>query len=431
MVVAAVKHMALNFSKLDKFKGVDFRRWQKKMHFLISSMNVVYVLTSPILEDGENATMDQIRRRNKWENDDYVCKGLILNGMPDPLFDIYQNFESSKELWNSFKAKYMAKDASSKKFTQHKINIDSVIQVSYIIDKLPSWKKFKHTLKRNKEELTLVKLGSHLRIEESLRAQDSDKPKRNNVAGPLVVNMVEHNNSFRYNDNKGKRKHHDTKADPNKKSKVTCWKCGKPRHLKNDCKGGKIGNKANGSGTNGSMNGSSNLLKDMPLCLPLNRMIQSYGMPDWAKSTLKGCDLHATPLLRNKKYFVTFINDTLRFCYVYLSHSKDEALDKFKCIFVGYAEHSKAFGFYVIEPNESILINSIIESRDAIFDENRFSSVPRPSQRSLMNGTEDIGALVVPEEVTKELWFNNMNLSLEKAKGIGLQRTLDLNFNYP
>ncbi|GKG11413.1 hypothetical protein Tco_0342813, partial [Tanacetum coccineum] len=36
---------------------------------------------------------------------------------------------------------------------------------------------------------------SHLRIKESLRMQDSDKPRRNNVAGPSVVNMVEHNNS--------------------------------------------------------------------------------------------------------------------------------------------------------------------------------------------------------------------------------------------
>ncbi|GJX40874.1 zinc finger, CCHC-type containing protein [Tanacetum coccineum] len=48
------------------------------------------------------------------------------------------------------------------------------------------------------------------------------------------------------------------------------------------------------------------------------------------------------------------------------------------CVFVGYAEHSKAYRFYVIEPNDSVSINSIIESRDAIFDENRFSSIPRP-----------------------------------------------------
>ncbi|GKB10778.1 zinc finger, CCHC-type containing protein [Tanacetum coccineum] len=188
------------FAKIDEFEGVDFRRWKKKMHFLLSSMSLVYVLTTPIPENGENAIMDQVRRRNKWENDDYVCRGLILNGMSDPLFDIYQNVESSKELWDSLEAKYMAEDASSKKFivinftnykmtnsrpimkqynellgilgrfTQHKMKMDEAIQVSCIIEKLsPSWKDFKHTLKRNKEELTLVEFGSHLRIEESLR----------------------------------------------------------------------------------------------------------------------------------------------------------------------------------------------------------------------------------------------------------------------
>ncbi|GKB33603.1 hypothetical protein Tco_0873004, partial [Tanacetum coccineum] len=65
--------------------------------------------------------------------------------------------------------------------------------------------------------------------------------------------------------------------------------------------------------------------------------------------------------------------------------------------------HSKAFRFYVIEPNDSAAINSIIESRDAIFDEHRFSSIPRPSQWSLAKQTKDIGCLVIPEEVTEEV----------------------------
>ncbi|GJR21642.1 hypothetical protein Tco_0970169 [Tanacetum coccineum] len=113
--------------------------------------------------------------------------------------------------------------------------MDEAIYVSCIIDKLPpSWKDFKHTLKHKKEELTLVELGSHLRIEESLRVQDSDKPKSNNVAGRLVVNLVDHNNSSRFTDNRGKRKHHD--------------------HVN-------IGGKANGSGTKGLVSGSNNSLK--------------------------------------------------------------------------------------------------------------------------------------------------------------------------
>ncbi|GJV88816.1 hypothetical protein Tco_1532754 [Tanacetum coccineum] len=172
------------------------------MHFFLSSMSVVYVITTPMPEDGgDNPIVDQVRKRAKWDNDDYVCRGLILHGMSDSLFDIYQNVETFKELWDTLEAKYMVEDASSKKFlvsnftnykmtnsrpvleqynkllgiigrfTQHKMNMDESIQVSCIIDKLPpSWKDFKHTLKHLKEELTLVELGSHLRIKESLKA---------------------------------------------------------------------------------------------------------------------------------------------------------------------------------------------------------------------------------------------------------------------
>ncbi|GJZ83259.1 zinc finger, CCHC-type containing protein [Tanacetum coccineum] len=539
-------------------------------------MSVVYMLTTPMPENrGENPTVEQVRKRAKWDNDDYVCRGLILNGMSDSLFDIYQSVETSKELWDTLETKYMAEDASSKKFL---------------------------------EELTLVELGSHLRIEKSLKAQDNDKPKGNNVAGPSVVNMVEHNNSS--------------------------------RHLKKDCKPSNIGNKANGSGTKGLVDGSSNPLKCQKMfnkslqvyyvtyvseayfmqddnvmwwvdsratvhvckdrcwfktydslndgsilhmgnestamvhgrgCVDLtfssgkivsllnilhvpnirknlvsssvlnnccykqviksNKFVLSkhgvfigFGylsnymfrlnivndniglafmstsklndsilwhvrlghvhfkrMQDMSKDGLIPafdmdtekcktcmltkinkkpfqnvkrktevleliysdlCDLHATPSLGNKKYFVTFIDDSFRFCYVYLLHTKGEALDKFKvfktevklqqgslikrfrtdrgvvrlsnpklktlvergieCIFVGYAEHSKDFRFYVIEPNDLVAINSIIESRDSIFDENRFSLVPRPSQRSLVKEIEDSSGSVVPKKVIEE-----------------------------
>ncbi|GKF88741.1 hypothetical protein Tco_0262704, partial [Tanacetum coccineum] len=61
----------------------------KKMHFLLSSMSVVYVLTTLMPEDeGDNPTVEQVRKRAKWDNDDYVCRALILNGMSDSLFDI-------------------------------------------------------------------------------------------------------------------------------------------------------------------------------------------------------------------------------------------------------------------------------------------------------------------------------------------------------
>ncbi|GKE05343.1 zinc finger, CCHC-type containing protein [Tanacetum coccineum] len=151
------------------------------------------------------------------------------------------------------------------------MNMDEAIKVSCIIDKLPpSWT---HTMKHKKEGLTLVELGSHLRIEESLIVHDNDKPKGNNVFVTSVVNMVEHNNSSRFSNKRGKSKHLNTKADPNKKPKVTCWKCGKPGHLKKDCKAGKVGNKANGSDTKGSVDGSSKSLKGQNM---FNKSLQVY-----------------------------------------------------------------------------------------------------------------------------------------------------------
>nr|GEX37592.1 zinc finger, CCHC-type [Tanacetum cinerariifolium] len=74
-----------------------------------------------------------------------------------------------------------------------------------------------------------------------------------------------------------------------------------------------------------------------------------------------------------------------------------------ECIFFGYVEHFKAFRFYVIEPNDSVAINFIIESRDAIFDEHRFTSIPRPSQRSLVKGTEDSSGSVLIEGTRDEV----------------------------
>ncbi|GJY98353.1 zinc finger, CCHC-type containing protein [Tanacetum coccineum] len=303
--------------------------------------------------------------------------------------------------------------------------MDEAVQVSCIIDKLhPSWKYFKHTLKHKKEELTLVELGSHLCIEESLRAQDNDKPKGNNVVGPynqmFKLNIINDNIDLAF-------------MSTSKLNDSILWHARLGHvHFKR--------------------------MKDMSK----DGLILAFDMD--TENDL--CDLHATSSLENKKYFVTFIDDASGFCYVYLLHTKDEALDKFKvfktkvelqqgslikrfradrgseymdtlyfqsvglsqglwgeamavvrlpdlklktlgergikCIFVGYVKHSKAFRFYVIEPNESVLINSIIESRDAIFDENRFSSVPRPSLR-IPKGTEDIGGSVVPKKVTKEV----------------------------
>ncbi|GJZ37776.1 zinc finger, CCHC-type containing protein [Tanacetum coccineum] len=267
--------------ELDKFEGVDFRRWKKKMHFLLPSMSVVYVLTTPIPDGGDDATVEQIRKRNKWDNDDYVCRGLIL-------------------------------------------------------------KAFMSTSKLNDSIIWHARL-SHVHFK---RMEDMSK-------NGLILAFDMDIEKFK-----------------------TC-----------------ILNKI-----------TKKLFQNVKRETEVLELIHSYL-----------CDLHATPSLGNKKYFMAYIDDASR-AVVRLPDPKLKTLGErgIECIFVGYAEHSKAFRFYVIEPNDSVLINSIIESKDVIFDENRFSSVPRPSLR-IPNGTEYIGGLVVPEEFTEEV-VQQLEPELRKIK---------------
>ncbi|GJS84144.1 zinc finger, CCHC-type containing protein [Tanacetum coccineum] len=475
MDAAAMKYVASNFAKLEKFEGVDFRRWQKKMHFLLSSISVVYVLTTPIPDDGDDAT-DSLEAKYMAE-DASSKKFLVSNFTNYKMTDSRPVMEQYNELLGILR-----------RFTQHKMNMDEAIKVFCIIDKLPpSWKDFKHTLKHLKEELTLVELGSHLRIEESLRMQDSNKPKGNNVAGPSVVNMVEHNNSSRYNDNKGKRKHHDnTKADPNKKSKdddVAWWvDSGATVHVCKDRCWFKTYESLNDGSILHMRNESTALVQGrgfVDLMFSSGKIVSLLNVlhvPNIRKNLVSSSVLNngsykqviesnkfilskhgvfiGFGYLSNQMFRLNIVNDNIASAFISTSKlndsiiwharlghvhfkrmqdmSKDGLIPTFdmdtKKLKLSYNKGPKSedlgligevkealnaslldmlsiqrlFWFYVIEPNDSVAINLIIESRDAIFDENRFSLVPRPSL-SIPKGTEDIGGSVVPEVVTDEV----------------------------
>nr|GEX28429.1 zinc finger, CCHC-type [Tanacetum cinerariifolium] len=347
--------------------------------------------------------------------------------------------------------------------------MDEAIQISCIIDKLfPSWKHFKHTLKHKKEKLTLVELGSHMRIEESFRVQDNDKPKSNNVAGPLDDDDVEwwvdsgatvyvckdrcwfktyeslNNGSILHIGNESITLvygHGCVDLRFNSRKIVSLFNVLYVPNIRKNF-GFKWLNIINDNIASSFM--STSKLNDSILWHARLGHVHFKRMQDMSKDGLiPAFDMNIEKW--NKKYFVKFIDDASRFCYVYLLHTKDEALDKFnvfktkvelqqgslikrfrtgrgggavvrlpdpklktldergiECIFVGYVEHSKAFRFFIIKQNESVLINFIIESRDAIFDENRFSSVPTLSL-SISKGTEDIGDSVVLEKVTEEV----------------------------
>ena len=74
MAELSAKDTTTKFTKLEKFQRNDFRLWQKKMHFLLTTLKVVYMLGSPMPEIMVDELLEITRRRCKWENDDYICR---------------------------------------------------------------------------------------------------------------------------------------------------------------------------------------------------------------------------------------------------------------------------------------------------------------------------------------------------------------------
>ncbi|GKF90382.1 zinc finger, CCHC-type containing protein [Tanacetum coccineum] len=68
-----------------------------------------------------------------------------------------------------------------------------------------------------------------------------------------------------------------------------------------------------------------------------------------------------------------------------------------ECIFVGYAEHFKAFRFYVIEPNDSVAINSIIDT---------YAPLTRISTIRLLFAMASIHSLIIHQIDVKTAFLN-------------------------
>lgn len=185
--VSSIQDFVVDFVKLESFEGSNFWHWQNKLYFFLTTINVVYMLT-PRLEETEDESLENARAKQKWDQDDYICKGHICYAMSNALFDQYYSKKSAKEIWD---AKYMFEDATNKKFLvskfhqycmvdnrkvieqfheiihiynqsqQHDMKIDESFVVSFIVDKLlPSWKDYKKNLKHRNDDLSLEELAA-------------------------------------------------------------------------------------------------------------------------------------------------------------------------------------------------------------------------------------------------------------------------------
>ncbi|KAJ9559825.1 hypothetical protein OSB04_004985 [Centaurea solstitialis] len=260
--------------KPEKFFGLHFKRWQQKMFFYLTTLNLARYLSEDVPQVPEGQTdIHVVSAIEAWKHSDFLCRNYVLNGLVDALYNVYSASNTSKELWQSLEKKYKTEDAGSKKFVVarflefkmndsktvmsqvqelqvmlHDINAEGMIvsepfQVAAIIEKLPpAWMDFKNYLKHKRKEMSVEDLVVRLRIEEDNKIAQ----KRSFGSNGAKANVVEHGQASRTNKTRCMKGREPKMARGynmgprggimKKRFQGNCYNCDKPGHRALNCR---------------------------------------------------------------------------------------------------------------------------------------------------------------------------------------------------
>ncbi|CAH9133608.1 unnamed protein product, partial [Cuscuta epithymum] len=262
-VIPMVTVPSNSVEKPEKFNGLNFKRWQQKMLFYLTTLGLAHFLTedAPVVT-GSEVDVQSLNAVEAWKHSDFLCRNYVLNGLHDALYDMYSKLATAKELWNALDHKYKSEDADAKKFVVGRfldfkmvdsktvlsqveemqmifneirdegMTVSESFQVASIIHLLPpAWKDFKNYLKHKRKEMNLEQLILRLRIEEDNRKNDGKLP----IVHGAKANVVEHAKGSKTKNN-GKSKLGPKGGVSKHKFNGKCFNCNKNGHKSSDCK---------------------------------------------------------------------------------------------------------------------------------------------------------------------------------------------------
>ncbi|KAE8736163.1 UPF0481 protein [Hibiscus syriacus] len=254
--------------KLVKFNGENFKTWQQKMLFYLTTLNLAKFLKDdpPTIREDEVDAATTFNITKAWKHSDFLCHNYILNGLSDALYEVYNVKKKAKELWESLDHKYKTEDAGAKKFLVAKflnfvmVNSKTVVnqvqefqliihsilaegmiisesfQVATIIEKLsPAWNDFKNYLKHKRKEMTVEYLIVRIWIEEDNQcvAKRLNKTSNHNIA---KANVMEVKMDFKKRKQAQIESKLGLKGGVSKKQKIQgkCFNCNKTGHMSSE-----------------------------------------------------------------------------------------------------------------------------------------------------------------------------------------------------
>lgn len=72
--------------KPEKFDGLNFKRWQQKMFFYLTTLNLTRYLTEDVPKPAEGERdIQSASAIDAWHHSDFLCRNYIMNDLADSL----------------------------------------------------------------------------------------------------------------------------------------------------------------------------------------------------------------------------------------------------------------------------------------------------------------------------------------------------------
>ena len=85
--------------KSEKFNGLNFKWWQQKMIFYLTTLNLARFLIedAPQLKEDEH-DIQVISAIEAWKHLDFLCRNYVLNVLTNTMYNVYYTKILAKEL---------------------------------------------------------------------------------------------------------------------------------------------------------------------------------------------------------------------------------------------------------------------------------------------------------------------------------------------
>ncbi|CAH9125353.1 unnamed protein product [Cuscuta epithymum] len=138
--------------KPEKFNGLNFKRWQQKMLFYLTTLGLARFLTedAPVVT-GSEVDVQSLNAVEAWKHSDFLCRNYVLNGLHDALYDVYSKLATAKELWNALDHKYKSEDAGAKKFVVGRFLDFKMVDPKTVVNQVEKIKMIFHEIQKEEE----------------------------------------------------------------------------------------------------------------------------------------------------------------------------------------------------------------------------------------------------------------------------------------